>query len=166
MEPADDLLGSAIWQAMTEDPIMVAQLPPNGPARDMWRELAFSLPTVLADHLDKPVNLENIMRTQRTMFTHMIENHFIVRYAELMEMGSMGKMMERMLKSMLNALDGIVDNVPGFLEKQDATEEQILCHPKGCGFTTETLRRYRTDAFTIRDLLTQQPSVIIVTNRN
>lgn len=168
MEPANDSLGSAIWQAMTEDPIMVAQLPPEGPARDMWRELAFSLPTILAAHLDRPVSLENIMRTQRTMLAHMVETHFIVRLAEQMGgmTASMGEMMEGMLGSLLSMLDGIVDNVPGFLEGQGITEEQVLCHPKGSGFTPVTLQRWRTGELTIRELLTLQPSVIIVSNRD
>lgn len=160
--------GDAVWKALSEDPLFLAEIP-----EELWPALKpyiEALPEILADLLDEPVTLMTLLKAKAAFVRYCLESDYACEMAaaipedQLFFVGISNEeviaRMDALTRGALQFLETIVEDVPGFLQVFDVTEEQAILAFKPV-LSPENLKKYRAGKLTIGDILLSQPMLII-----
>ncbi|QQR77228.1 MAG: hypothetical protein IPJ67_03725 [Candidatus Moraniibacteriota bacterium] len=161
------VLGNLTWMKCQEDPEL--RETPEGMKQVRCEFISLS-PTILGDLLFEVVSLTSIMQSKLAFLQYCQENGFVQKMIAAMPEEALGWMSRGdVLKNIVSTLDCLIElaksisgNIIGFLEKNGITEEQVLTAPESKLCLDESLRgRYRAGTLTIRELLLEQPMIIL-----
>jgi hypothetical protein len=155
-----------VWDALLADPVFTAGMP--AVAHPFLKELVGAFPTVLKDHLEKPVQVKSLMETVIAVIEHEFETGFIGKLTAAMPAEQlpipakeMAAMVTDLLKELLPLVRGACEDPDAFLEAQGVDERTFLGHPKGGRLDASSIRAYDAGTLTIRGLLEAQPAIFI-----
>ncbi|MGB2791529.1 MAG: hypothetical protein WBC29_03175 [Candidatus Moraniibacteriota bacterium] len=174
----DLVLGNLIWTKCQEDPELHET--PEGLKQVLCEFISLS-PTILGDLLFEVVSLTSIMQSKLAFLRYCQENQFVQKMVAVMPEEALGMVavmpeealgwMSRddVLKSMVSTFDSLIklamrisDDAIGFLEEDRFTEEWLLTARESSLRLNENLQeRYRAGTLTIRELLLEQPIIIL-----
>lgn len=161
--------GDAVWKALREDPVFLAETP-----EELWSALEpyiEALPEILGeDLLDESVTLTTLLKAKAAFIRYRLESDYTremvaaIPEEQLFFVG-MGNeevtaRMEALTRGALQFLEAIVEDVPCFLQALDVTEEQAILGLKPV-LSPENLKKYRAGKLTIGDILLSQPMLIV-----
>ena len=161
------VLGNLIWQKCQEDPEL-GEAPET--MKEVLGEYINRSPVILKDYLFELVSLESIMGAKLAFLRYCQENNFVQRAVAALPEEMLGWMSrEDMVESMASTFGKLIDlaesishDVIGFLKENEVTEEVILTSPGSNLRLNEKLQEsYRAGTLTIRDLLLEQPTIIL-----
>ena len=160
-------LGNQIWQKCQEDPELGEA--PEAVKKVLGEYINFS-PAILNDHLFKLVSLESIMDAKLAFLRYCQENDFVQKSVAALPEEHLGWMSRSdMTESMASTFGELIDlaekisrNIIKFLKEHEVTEEVILTSPGSNLCLNEKLQEgYRAGTLTIRELLLEQPTIIL-----
>lgn len=159
------LTSQQIYDALLRDPSFNSQIT-NDALRAVWRDLCEIVPETLSNFLDQPVGIASILNAKVAFLKKFAEGDWLKRMADAQpdegfDFSFASEVFKEMLSGMLEAIPGIVGDVPAFLAENGIDEETYLGHPKAGRFTEATMTRWKQGNFTIADLLASQPGSII-----
>ena len=152
------LTGSDVWNASLEEESFAEEMPEGGPVREIIRPYIEAAPTVLADYLEKPLTLQVLADTKIAFLRYCMDNGFAEKMGEAV--GFSGEIIEVVLSNLVEALAGMLEDIPGMLEEQGVTEQQVMLNKK-VGLNSENKKLYKAGALTVEQVLRTQPSVIV-----
>ena len=160
--------GEQVWEAMCQDPAFQAEVPPGKP-RELFRELGMRLPEILAEHLDKPLTLRSLIEAKLAVAKDVADGDFMerliaaypVQMFQGQDMQGLVAMAKTVLSQALTSMDGVLADFDVFIRRQNASEEQLLAHPKGGKLGPAAMAEYRAGTLTVGRLLALQPQVIV-----
>lgn len=160
-----NLTGQQIYDALLRDPSFTSQIQTDE-GRAVWRDLCETIPNTLSEWLSQPVSMKSVFEAKLAVLKQISEGDWIKRILAsqpnpILDLTEMADMFQGMLRELIEVIPGIVGDVPAFLASQGINEETFLGHPKGGRFTEATMTRWKQSDFTIAELLTTQPGVII-----
>ena len=131
------------------------------------------LPNLLADDMEKPVNLTVLMGAALKYHRYCAENgllHEVAKFLpEELADGLGAQKLEEMLKganeSFRRFLENLVADVQKFLDSRRISEEIMMAHPQGIGLNHALLEKYHAGSLTLADVLREQPIVIVKTRQ-
>lgn len=158
------LTSSDVWAKVMEDP-EIAQQPES--VRDALRPYIEALPTVLADQLDQPADLANVMKAKIAFLRYCVDNGFIRAMVEaipdealgFMSRGSLPDMLQSQMSGLIDAAEELTGDVKSLLDAQGVTEKQVMLSDD-IGLNEEARSLYEVGSLTIGELLQVQPMVI------
>lgn len=156
-------VAQSIWDKVQSERKFQMQPPA---VREATRPFIEAMPNILAEMLEKPVNLENLLQAKIKVLRYCLEHGFIGIMVDAMpdDIFLFGKdsaksMMEATLSRLIDTLEPIVTAVPEFLKAQGLTEEQIMLSPEA-KLNEEMQALYKSGQLTIGRLLEEQPMAI------
>lgn len=163
----DLVLGNLIWQKCQEDPELG-----NAPEtmKEVLGEYINLSPTILKEQLFEPVSLNSILQAKLSFLQYCQENDFVQKAVAALPEESLGWMsrsdmsdsMTSTFGSLIEFAKDIIGDISGFLRENGISEEQVLTAPGSNLCLNEGLQeRYRTGTLTIRDVLLEQPTIIL-----
>lgn len=160
--------GEQVWEAMCQDPAFQAEVP-SGKPRELFRELGMRLPEILAEHLDKPLTLRSLIEAKLAVVNDIAGSDFMERLIASYPVQALrGQDVQRLVATVkavlaqaLTSMESVLGEFDGFLRRQNASEEQLLAHPKGGKLGPAAMAEYRAGTLTVGRLLALQPHVIV-----
>ncbi|MBI5044347.1 MAG: hypothetical protein HZC02_00245 [Candidatus Levybacteria bacterium] len=152
----------ALRKKISEDPVFLRQSKAiQGVALPYFEQLA----EVLADLMDKPVNLVNLLQAKVRCLDFLLDGDYVKDVVDAQPSGIIrSDLLISFVKDMRDSLKEMVDKIiadtQGFLDDLGVTEQEILLAP-GAKLNGESKRRYLSGNFTIGDLVMSQPMAII-----
>ena len=154
--------GELIWLKINEDQEFQQQ---PQVLREAMRPYIEAMPTVLSDMLDQPVNLSTLVNAKLKFLRHSVDNGIIgVAINALPEeqksfFGDESDMFQEMFNGIIDQLASMTGDLPGLLQEQEVTEEQVMLGPQ-LNLNPESRILYKTGQLTIEKLLLVNPMVI------
>ena len=121
-----------------------------------------TLPTVLKDHLARPLTFDNLMSAREAYLAAYMTSDApkLIGKKLGLQAGAIRQMIEG-LGELLESFKEISADVLGFFAENGLTEEFMMTHPQGVGLSLAMLRLYKSGSATISDVLKIQPMLII-----
>lgn len=160
-----DVTAKNVWTAINEDPEFLEQ--PEA-MREATQPFVEALPVILADLLDEPATLSNIMKAKLIFLRHCLANEFIAKAVAAMpdeslsfiEREDMIPLMDSALRKAVNLIELMTSDMPAFLKANEITEPEVMMG-SNLGLRHDALGFYESGKLTIGKLLATQPMVIV-----
>lgn len=161
-------LGEQIFKKLESDPCFLGEQPKS--THVIWREFCETIEQVLGNQLlEAEVRVQSFLQARILILGHLMDNgwkerilraHYVVELEMMDGVENVVAAYHQMNRRFLHGIMGILQDIPGFLERHDTTEYEFFTHAQVGRFNDQTIARWMADDLTIRDLLLLQPRVL------
>jgi hypothetical protein len=154
----------SIWKKLSEHPEFLEN---PEEVRNVMRPYIEAMPEVMDELLDLPVNLQNLVQAKILFLRHCLDNGCIEKTMAAMPADMLAfvnaEMLEGLFTELLQSLDEVLGelvlNTPAFLERIQASEEQIILGK--FGLNEEATALYKAGQLTIGKILEIDPMALV-----
>jgi hypothetical protein len=151
-----------MWDALPVDPKFALMLP-SAKAQAVFRKYVEEVPQILADLLDQPVTVENLIKSRLAFVRYGNEHGLInemVAASRVSDHAKLAAKWQGETDRLIESFTDMLTNLSVFMGKYGVTDEKVF-DDMNQTFPEELRQRIRS-GMTIGDLLLEKPSIILL----